>query len=331
MKILKRHSYIIIILLFSYNTVKSQNDADSLNLSEIKTSLNEQIQELEDSIKVLDHLIALRKQKEFKLSSRKISLKARIKVGGRIQSEPRTGAEEIYKAGFDQLDSVMIIGYSNMYFKVCQIDGVCGYVFGSSIEKNERIRKYEKICFDRELALNSAGDDSKKMEQAEAKYYSQLSQFISVLDAEKEMKIKNDSIELIEYNLLKKKKIDIENIAVSEINSADGVSLVIKWGFFNPKKVIKYIRFYVVPYNAVGDIVRSDIGGKSNSVLEITGPIYPNKKYDYSYWENVWYNNTVQCIKLKSVEVIYMDGSSYFYVKELPKILSANFNNDCSY
>lgn len=83
-------------------------------------------------------------------------------------------------------------------------------------------------------------------------------------------------------------------------------------------KEIKYLYFEVVPYNAVGDIVRSDIGGKTTARLKITGPYAPgagdaqiigNKWYG-SFWEAVWYNNTVTKLKFTKIEIQYMDGTS---------------------
>ncbi len=156
-----------------------------------------------------------------------------------------------------------------------------------------------------------------------------------------------------------KKSINIYSVDF-DINTADGVSPFIYWRN-DSGKTIKYINFTAIPYNAVGDIVYSEIGGKSTAILSVTGPIdsfnneidirgsyfkylhysmrpvyqdiYGDKEgmyyieywvseyyyltdqdfdncYKKSSWRPVWYNSTVSSIKITSVEIIYMDGST---------------------
>ena len=69
---------------------------------------------------------------------------------------------------------------------------------------------------------------------------------------------------------------------------------------------------------------------KFNITGKITGPILAENKFDTSLWENAWYNNTITCIKITKVKVIYTDDSTYTYVKELNKILDNRFTNKCN-
>ena len=154
---------------------------------------------------------------------------------------------------------------------------------------------------------------------------------------------------------------------VDKIDSAGGVSIYVYWRNESDKE-IKYLRFYVTPYNAVGDRVNSEIGNKSTTQCYITGPLpkssskYKDRKddnyfffcspnnswelvlfyngyYEYSYYTNpndwslnqyktvqltesqmvnafqgsyfdcVWYNNTIKEIKINKVEIEYIDGT----------------------
>lgn len=74
-------------------------------------------------------------------------------------------------------------------------------------------------------------------------------------------------------------------------------------------KTVKYIYITAVPYNAVGDIVSSSIGGTTYSTLSITGPLESGSIWTFR-WDPVWYNYTVYDIKITKIEVKYMDGTS---------------------
>lgn len=102
--------------------------------------------------------------------------------------------------------------------------------------------------------------------------------------------------------------IQLQEIAVDRINSANGVDVKIAWRNCS-SKVIKYITFEVNPYNAVGDRVRCEITNSDSRRLQITGPIEKGYAPEYYYWEAVWYNNTIKTLKLSTIEIEYMDGS----------------------
>lgn len=137
---------------------------------------------------------------------------------------------------------------------------------------------------------------------------------------------------ILENRLLQKAKnemqtILIKGIGVDEINSAGGINIFIDWGYFNYSKDIKYIYFTVVPYNNVNDIQTCSISNKSSVTCQATGPISASDSFSSYKWENVWYNGTITWIKLTKVVIQYMDGSSYVYENELPKILANKYIN----
>jgi outer membrane murein-binding lipoprotein Lpp len=101
----------------------------------------------------------------------------------------------------------------------------------------------------------------------------------------------------------------VSSVYPSKPNSAGGVDFYVIWKN-NSDQVIKYIVFEVQPYNAVGDVVSSEIGNRSTYRGQSTGPFKKGQGNDgNSYWENAWYNNTIKTVKLNRVEIEYMDGT----------------------
>ena len=106
--------------------------------------------------------------------------------------------------------------------------------------------------------------------------------------------------------------IRVTKLQVSRPNSAGGVSLYI--GFKNMSdKIIKYITFEVVPYNAVGDIVYCDIRDYANFRGQATGPYAKGEGLagnNSGYWDCGWYNYSITDVELGSIYIQYMDGTS---------------------
>ena len=122
----------------------------------------------------------------------------------------------------------------------------------------------------------------------------------------------------------------LEFVKTREPNSADGVDVVLRVDFVNTK-TIKYANFFIEPYNPVGDKVIDVTPGQVLSELSLTGPIAPEYGQTSVSWETVWYNKTITCAEVRRVELEYIDGTKDIYVNDLPKILGARFENDCSY
>ena len=110
--------------------------------------------------------------------------------------------------------------------------------------------------------------------------------------------------------------VQVHDVYVDDIDSADGVDMRISWTNTSDK-IIKYIHFYVVPYNAVGDPMYCDVRNHSRYDAYVTGPCEPDYKGYYkvgdiyygNLWENSWYNNSISTIKLVGIKIIYMDES----------------------
>ena len=104
----------------------------------------------------------------------------------------------------------------------------------------------------------------------------------------------------------------INQILVSEPNSADGVTFYLSWKNISGKE-LKYVVFKVEPYNAVNDIVSCEITGNTTCRGAITGPIKIDEFCRMGCWENAWYNNTIKYIKVIGIEVTFMDNTLRTY------------------
>ena len=104
----------------------------------------------------------------------------------------------------------------------------------------------------------------------------------------------------------------VKKLGKSSPNSAGGVDLYIGYTN-NSDKVIKYITFTVTPYNAVGDRAVSEIGNISTFRARDTGPkakgegLAGNSSW---CWSNAWYSWEIDSLKLESIDIEYMDGST---------------------
>lgn len=128
----------------------------------------------------------------------------------------------------------------------------------------------------------------------------------------------------------------------TKLNSVGGAELDLVWKNMSDK-TIKYITFTMMPYNAVGDLVKCEIRDTSIANCKVTGPIekttfenrdvafridtdtgfftyyFPNlddpEKFDLTKfgrldsWDPLWYNNTVETAKCTNIKIEYMDGS----------------------
>lgn len=92
------------------------------------------------------------------------------------------------------------------------------------------------------------------------------------------------------------------------VNSAGGIEMNF-WAKNKNKKEIKYIRFYVDLYNAVGDRIEDEIKDTTSVYVEITGPV---KYGDTIKFEDIiGYNDNCGRIEIGDITIVYMDGTSY--------------------
>ncbi len=154
---------------------------------------------------------------------------------------------------------------------------------------------------------------SPRAEQKAAKEKAKQDSILWVLKAMAE----EDSINAAKVKLEGEKNADlipssiqIQKYYTSEPNSAGGVDVYLNFKNISDKTV-KYASFTLVPYNAVGDMVKSEIGGDTYKKIQLTGPIKPGATGGYGhYWSTLWYNSTITHMKITGIELEYMDGTT---------------------
>lgn len=122
----------------------------------------------------------------------------------------------------------------------------------------------------------------------------------------------------------------ISDFRLSDIDSAGGVNVVADISNPNKASPIKYLEIRTSMYNAVGDRIRSDIGGKSGATLQFTGPLSNAQQPEGVRWEGVWYNSTANCVKIESISVEFMNGKRMnFTGRKLQDVMDPAMKNSC--
>ncbi|MFM2195107.1 MAG: hypothetical protein RL092_707 [Bacteroidota bacterium] len=153
--------------------------------------------------------------------------------------------------------------------------------------------------------LVQSPEDKLKAAQDSIKYAEIAAAKIDSLKSKLNREFAEKDAELILTN------IEIINCSTETPNSAGGVNGNIIWKNLSDKTV-KYITFCVAPYNAVDDIVQSQIGNESYKFLNVTGPVKSGEiSGKGSIWENIWYNSTIKYMKINGLKIEYLDGTIY--------------------
>ncbi|MDX2128360.1 MAG: hypothetical protein SFU91_04920 [Chloroherpetonaceae bacterium] len=98
----------------------------------------------------------------------------------------------------------------------------------------------------------------------------------------------------------------LEPFKVSEYTEGMGVSFNV---INTSKKTIKYINISFSGINPVGDPVYIEKRGGFTERIQCVGPIEPLKSAIYEF-EYIWLSDLVEKLKIKKIEIIYMDNSA---------------------
>ncbi len=160
----------------------------------------------------------------------------------------------------------------------------------------EKKGKLEKI----NIIYQTLDDENKKR----VTNYSEFENAYKIYNNLRSQERENNKIQKI------KNTIKVTRCDCSRPNYAGGVDVYINFTN-NSDKTIKYVYFTVEPYNAVGDIVESEVGNKTTAICTDTGPYGPGEgHYGTSwYWNCVWYNSTIVRIELTKIRIEYTDGT----------------------
>lgn len=104
--------------------------------------------------------------------------------------------------------------------------------------------------------------------------------------------------------------LDIKNPRY-KVNSVGGINQYMTFVNKSSTKTIKYIYITLAFKNAVGDVIKNDIGGGTTAILQYTGPLAPGKSSGEKYWDAVFYNSTFSgTMDIRYILIEYMDGTS---------------------
>jgi hypothetical protein len=121
----------------------------------------------------------------------------------------------------------------------------------------------------------------------------------------------------------------VDQVSLS-VNSAGQVEP--RLVYVNPESssAIKYVTVVLRFYNAVGDLLRSDIGNEVGAKLQFTGPLRATDQPKTVKWDSGFYSSTATCAQVQSLTVEFMDGrSAVFEGASLREVLNPKIKNDC--
>lgn len=104
------------------------------------------------------------------------------------------------------------------------------------------------------------------------------------------------------------KLISITDLGLSEPNSVGGCDYTF-WYINKSKKTIKYLHWTGTVYNRVNDPAYCEIRRTATRKGVDTGPYAPGEEGGGT-WETIVYNYAADTLKLNSISITYMDGSS---------------------
>lgn len=244
---------------------------------------------LEDNVKVLKEENALLKKENTTLKTEKDNLSSKNTI--------LTNSNEKLNKEIDELKN----GAEYLIIKL------------RTANENKNLEEVEKIANE----LNSRFRGTKEDIEGQKTLKSLQEQISKEKQKEEEEKSKTQKQKLNEI-------IKLNGVRIDDINSAGGVDVSIS--FTNKSdKPIKYVNFSVVGYNAVGDRIQSEIGGKEIAYLQTVGPYAKNEGSNtyqgYNYWEAIWYNSTIKKIEVIGITIDYMDGTKIVLTEEDCKLL----------
>lgn len=290
--------YVTLALLSIFQVVSGQNTIDSLehlldSLKFQRTSINTRIADLENALE--QTLIANRSESDC----------YEVKSGRKTRMYTTYAAIDTIKT-INKGVALCLLDRKSRYILIKELSSdVIGWVSSSSL--SGPIEEYFKAMNDAKIEKERLRHDSLKVIQ----------------DA------RRDSVFLTPYNV-HGVGISLFGAEISSIDNAGGVSTQIRFGHLLKGKTIKYFTATVNFYNAVGDILNDEIRGVKDVKLVLTGPVPYTGEIEIISGDTVFYGETSRCIKIKRIDIEYLDGTKGIYINDLPKTYMLDFKNDCT-
>lgn len=113
-------------------------------------------------------------------------------------------------------------------------------------------------------------------------------------------------------------------------NSAGGISVQYAFEHLDSTRTIQEVVFSLTPYNESGAIERGRNSGASTRRLRRFGPVSVYDGEQRFQFENIWYNEKIECIQIDRIDISYANGTRNSFYKDVDTLLSSDIDNDCS-
>ena len=130
--------------------------------------------------------------------------------------------------------------------------------------------------------------------------------------------------------LLRNQKVFLQDLQISEVNSAGGVEIFALIVNPNQASAIKYLNIQLNLYNAVGDKVLSEIDRSGSATISYTGPLKHQDGVTRVDWGPVWYNSTGVCLLIRSISIDFMNGKKITLAgKAISEAIGSEVKSNC--
>jgi|GEM_PF-3610353 len=113
-------------------------------------------------------------------------------------------------------------------------------------------------------------------------------------------------------------------------NSAGGISIQYAFEHLDSTRTVQEVVFSITPYNSEGVIERGRNSGASTRRLRRFGPVSVYDGEQRFQFENIWYNDKIECAQLDRIDISYANGSRRSYSRDVDTLLASQIDNDCT-
>ena len=112
-------------------------------------------------------------------------------------------------------------------------------------------------------------------------------------------------------------------------NTAGGIIIQYAFEHLDSTRTVREVVFSITPYNSEGGVERGKNSGVSTRRLRRFGPVSVYDGTQRFQFDNVWYNENIECAELKRIDIAYSDGTRSSFTRDINTILSNDILNSC--
>ena len=114
-----------------------------------------------------------------------------------------------------------------------------------------------------------------------------------------------------------------------QTNTAGGISIQYAFEHLDSTRTVREVVFSITPYNGEGAVERGKNSGVSTRRLRRFGPVSVYDGTQRFLFENVWYNENIECAELKRIDIAYSDGTRTSFSRDINNVLTSDILNSC--